>query len=410
MTRYILLAILLVTLTTSCRGAPVEQRRVGSAGPVSLPASYLTGAGAGDLGGTWPSPTVTNAQGGTLGFGSATGTITGSAAATAVGMAQTTPGSVAIPNNMTFTTQAPNGGSGSAAQNTPGSFVVNLPVVGTVGTTGADPYLTTEYGGTPVVWQGPFAGLGAGVGAIYFAGNNPSTAVQNYGVLGSSAYTILNAPSGGTLYFGIGGAAVFTSEFMTTSGIQMFNGQTADLGGGVGVLGIGVVTTAPSTSPNTGNSVIWSDTLGVHDWHHVSGTVGLDYMLAPQQIGTNTGQQNKRRLYSGLAQTTSTTAVNAFQVPLATSSTNVDIQIRAVGRLHGGITSVSQTTDCLYENTAGTVQAATVTGISIAASHDTAYATAGVTCTVTGTNVNVNVTGVAATTIDWTVFADAIVN
>ena len=368
----------------------------------------------GDISGTTAAATVTNAQGGTLGFGSATGTITGSAAATAVGMAQTTPGSVAIPNNMTFTTQAPNGGSGSAAQNTPGSFVVNLPVVGTVGTIGASPYLTTEYGGTPVVWQGPFAGFGAGAGAIYFAGNNPSTAVLNYGFLGGSTYTILNAPSGGTLYFGIGSPGAFTPEIMTTSGIQMLNGETADLGGGAGVLGIGAAATAPTGATATaGNVVLYSTTAGLYvDGHSndrdrlsavTSGTHSsqvLQFGAGPRQQGTTT--QAGSVVLTIPIPTNSACMLDLEYMSWVTSTSGGTVAGLTVGDVSGGAIIGAE-----VQNTAGT--AGLPTNGTVAATGPF-YSTSqvGNSCAVTVSGANIIFTCTALSTngvLKWTVEA-----
>src|ERR1700678_2797491 len=57
-------------LPRNTRSVMKVQPRPFGAGPTSLPWSFLVGTATGDLGGTLPNPTVQQAQGGTLQFGS----------------------------------------------------------------------------------------------------------------------------------------------------------------------------------------------------------------------------------------------------------------------------------------------------------------------------------------------------
>lgn len=325
------------------------------------------------------------------------------------GILQPASSTLNTPSSITVTPQPPSGLSGTAAQNTPGSVITALGTPGSVGTAGGEAYSTVTRSGTAIFKVGALSGAPT-YGTIWLGNMATNPTSTNYSLFGDSSGTVtaLNAPSTLSIRVGNVTGAQFTSgehDIGTNTAIGTTSAGT--FGGATNSLNL-INGTLPSTAPVGG--ILTHDSLGLHS-SETNGTSVADVIISPVLQGaTNTGQALKVRKYLGQAQTTAASAVAALTIPLATSSTTGDIWARAVGRLHGSTTSFAQTYECLYENVAGTLAAATTTGISVAKSYDTAYSAAAVTCTISGTNVLVNVTGIAATTIDWTVTADVVVN
>jgi trimeric autotransporter adhesin len=226
------------------------------AAPAAAGITQLTGDATAGPGSGSQAITVVAAQAGAITFASGTGLIGFATGDTGPGLSQATAGSGVTPVNLTLMPQAPNAGSATTASGTPGSLLVALsaPV-----STGNEAYAQILRGGTPVVSLGGYFGGGSSLGAIYFAGNTPAAAPNNYGFLGGAAYTILNAPAGGTLYGAIGNGLLTTltsgagGAFALTAGLNLsVNAVAGSYGGGIGVLALANATTQPSTAPSGG--------------------------------------------------------------------------------------------------------------------------------------------------------------
>lgn len=115
------------------------------------------------------------------------------------------PSDVATTNTL-FTTQAP---YASAVTNlSAGSFLVNSPAPLSGGGYGG---LGVQAGGTTAVLIGSYGivptGGGAADGSIWFGSNAASPSLTNFGFLGSSSFTYLNGPSGGSVYITTAGTS-----------------------------------------------------------------------------------------------------------------------------------------------------------------------------------------------------------
>lgn len=134
--------------------------------------------------------------------------------------AANTPSSVVVPFNTIWQTQAPNGGSGTLAQNTPGSFVVLLPVPGSVGTAGSEASLwVMRSGTTPAIASiGPITGNGTTTGALWLSPSNGGAgeATGNYALASDTTHgTFLNDTVQLNFRVGAGGGA-YTANIMST--------------------------------------------------------------------------------------------------------------------------------------------------------------------------------------------------
>jgi hypothetical protein len=358
--------------------------------------------------------TCTQAQGGEVLFGATTGTITAASGATAAGLSQSSTAS-ATPTSMVDVPQV-----STAASNQVGSsrgVQLSIPTG-----TALDGSFYVLRGATNKIFSvggDQVSGSGGNYSNLCLFPAGGSTAActdTNVTVQTTTGLVFINTPTG-AVGLGVAGSYMLRASNVSTdvavaSGYNLnVNSLTGDYGGCVGCMGMHAVNTAPSTTLTAGDGEVWQDTVGMHATE-TNGTSITDFVIAPALQGTtNTGQQLKRRLYMGQAQTVNgSTIVTAIVVPLATASTNADIFFRAVGHLHGGVTSYAQGYECLYENNAGTLQAAVTTGISLYKSYDTTYSSAQVGCTISGTNIDLTVVGIAAVSIDWTFVADVIVN
>ena len=106
---------------------------------------------------------------------------------------QTTLASLGTPANITISPQAPNGASGTAAQNTPGSLIVSVPAPGATGTAGAEAGLTFQRAGVPLAKLQGLVGVPATYGALYLGNITPSGSNFVFTSNGTSAQ--MNAPS-----------------------------------------------------------------------------------------------------------------------------------------------------------------------------------------------------------------------
>ena len=225
-------------------------------------------SGSGDIQGDVGIPGKTKVIGAQ--YGAVNWTSTGlqacSQGATFCGLTQPSAATGATPQAMTISSQAPyaySSGSPTAAQQTPGPVVINLPAPSTYGgTPGVETMLTVERGGSVRIGMGELPG-GSGYGTLWF-GSTPVGAptTSNYTILGdpTGQYTEFN--SSANVWFKI---ANTTQLALTASGLQLFNGGTMDLGGGTGVVGLTKAATNP-TATSTG-SVVYAD--------HTSGDLAI---------------------------------------------------------------------------------------------------------------------------------------
>jgi hypothetical protein len=145
-------------------------------------------------------------------------------------------------------------GSGATTNGTGGNLVISLYTPTGSGTEGL---VQINRGGTFVAGIGPLVSNGGTTGAVYL-GNGVSPSAANANLLGQSTLTILNAPSGGTVYLRINNTAA--AGIYTANGLQLFS-ETAAFGGGTGVLGIASATTAPTSNPS-GGGILYVDSTG----------------------------------------------------------------------------------------------------------------------------------------------------
>lgn len=155
-------------------------------------------------------------------------------------MGQTAPSSVVAVGNWVFNTTAPNGGSGTAAQNTPASFLVNVPVPGAVGTAGNEAYLGFERNGSLYFAASRCTPAGGSAASCLWAGPGiatQTTSATNF-VLATdgSTYAAYNSPgSGSTLYFENNDgevAQINSSGFTPGAGVGLPLGTTTQYWGG----------------------------------------------------------------------------------------------------------------------------------------------------------------------------------
>jgi len=235
----------------------------------------------GDLKGTPSSQQVVSitGQAGTVNIGPNGNIITWDSTTTAPCIKQATPLSVTIPANLTITTQAPNGGSGSAAQNTPGSLIVNLPVPGAVGTAGNEAYFTLERGTTPQLAAGYFST--DSTEAIWLSSTPATTpSTSNYAIKsgnGSGSTSVSAWYTGSTGFLRLcnnDNAQMMINANATQIGYHLASTVGTggvNVAGGIGVLGIADANTPPSGAL-TGGGVLYSSS-GNLNWLNSAGTV-----------------------------------------------------------------------------------------------------------------------------------------
>lgn len=112
------------------------------------------------------------------------------------------------PQSLTITPQAPNGGTGTALQNTGGALTVALAAPGTVGTTGSEAQFKITRAGSQTMGVGGYPGSGASNTAIWLDPSLSFTSGSTFSILAGGGSTQFNA--GTTMYFDIGGATYAT--------------------------------------------------------------------------------------------------------------------------------------------------------------------------------------------------------
>ena len=220
---------------------------------------------------------------GSVAYGASTGTFTWTKGDTAPGFTQSNAADGSTPVNTVIAPQAPNGATGSAAQNTPGSLVVNLAVPGAVGTAGAYPALTVNTGAVPTL---TVTG-GAGYSVLYLNQKDGWQLASESG----SVYLQSSSATGYAIIQHAGGVSQVNSWY----GVQINTAAVTDFGGGWGVLGISKAITNP-TALTTG-ALLWADqTSGALEMHG-GGAVNSGLEVHAAHVGF--GQPLAGLLYDG---------------------------------------------------------------------------------------------------------------
>lgn len=152
-----------------------------------------------------------------------------------------------------------------------GNLIANMEAISG---SGAEAYLAVCRGGTTLPTNARVE-MGAlptspSYGAVFLGPITPTA--SNYTIVSDGATQTVFNSSAGPLNLGVAGTY---EEELNSSGAQFFpvSNGTFDLGGGVGVLGVGKATTLPTTSLTSGDSVVASDTNGIHFYSGANGNI-----------------------------------------------------------------------------------------------------------------------------------------
>lgn len=189
--------------------------------------------------------------------------------------------------NMVFTPQP----CTTTSPCTSGNFDVNL--TAPVGA-GAEADFVINRSGTGIAYVGGYPGSGSTYSGLWFgASGSPVTpGALNFTMITDSTNTFLNSPSSsGSLLLreGDGSSAGLGQISMNQNGVQLFRNQsTYDWGGGVGVLVVTGPNTTPTSAPTvSGDTIMWSDSVGYHFWDHSaagSSVVGWDSTVSGDAV------------------------------------------------------------------------------------------------------------------------------
>jgi hypothetical protein len=296
----------------------------------------------------------------------------------------------AAPQNITMAPQAAGAAATNATNGTPGSFAVNVsvPVNG-----GAEAVLLYQRASTTMSALGT---LGANSQALWLGSTSAgSRSTSNYTLRGDNngAATVLS--SGSTVYLRINDA--LAAGIYTANGLQLF-GESAQFGGGVGVLGMSNAVTNPSTPGGTGLVLACTAASGIYAAGALMmrGYAGTATEIASPGSGSLNTQNATFLDRTAYLRTAATTATTIYTTPSFATSRTVT--------LIAYVNSSDQTTpsnacgaivSATYYNNGGTMtQVGATTTI---ANHN--YTTPPA-FTVTGATINVQVSAKAANSTD----------
>jgi hypothetical protein len=316
-------------------------------------------------------------------------------------LAQTIANAGATPQSIAINPQGPNAGSTGAGPGTPGGVVITLAAPVDVG---VEAYVQVLRASTII----GSIGANAAFGAIWL-GNAAPTAT-NYTVWGFSGDTYIN---GATSIRFRPANAPGTVGAVTTAGWQ-FGSETAQFGGGAGVLGLSNAQVDPTTNPSVATIIYSSNTTGVLKARSSAGVVSS---LNPNNTKTVNSQAQVLDRILGTAETVSSATPTAIVTYATATGTGGILTLDAVSRatttgtgIAVGDTGVSKYV-LGYKNVAGTVTLSTAGITQLGTGQTTAAAlTAPVLTATVATNViTILVTNTNAATIDSEVFGSIVV-
>jgi hypothetical protein len=364
----------------------------GGGGFTQLTGDVLAGPGSGSQ-----AATVVSARGGVVGWAATTGVQTWATGATAELAQASTTGATGA--NMVLAPQASTNGNG-----TPGSLVVAL--AAPTGS-GAEASLQVTQSAAIIASIGYLTG-GTSVG-LWLAESTPSAANFSLANTGSALY--FNAVS--SMFLQISGASaisVDSAEVDIGTGFNFgINTTAGSYGGGVGVVGLAIAGTQPTTLPT--GLVLAESSTGLFAYQHGNSFNRRSFCPVPQ--GTAASQAATVVDFFGFASTTTgATTTTIVTIPLPGSSNSIGMIVTAVGRQTSGTvgatTVITQTVG--FKNISGTVTALTTQGTATVAA-DTGFTGGSLAYAISGTNVEIQVDqgGTAAGNADWTCYVTACV-
>ena len=326
--------------------------------------------------------------GGTVSVGGSTNTnLVWLASQTAAGISQAAQTTDVVAQNFAITAQSAwtgastnrvganvvlTSGAGATTNGTPGS--VNC-TFGAPSGTGTEGYLTVVRNGVSLVRAGAQVGI-TGNGAIYLGNLTPSS--SNYAIAGDgTANTNINGIS--ALSMGVNGS-FSNGYYQTSTGITLFNGQTAQLGGGTGVLSLANASVAPSSNPASGGVIFESAGALTH-----RGSGGATEQPAAAGTGTiNTQRANHFRVCAFFRSTTSATqTIYTYTMPASAHTSLIETRVvlqdvtnisnsvasytAAYFRMTGTTVTQLGTTTTIYNMGVGSIAVAYATGVSAVA-------------------------------------------
>jgi len=269
-----------------------------------------------------------------------------------------------------------------------GNLLVNLEVP--TGT-GSEAMLEIERGGTAGIWMGGMPG-NAGFWTISFA--QPNSTGSNTTFFGGGGTTFINSTV--QLDFDIGALGPFA--LVTSNGMEVAH-NSADFGGGVGVIGLGVASTAPTTAPTTsGDTVLYSTTSGL--FADMASTGFVTQQLAPLFTGTINSQDATFLQQGSFCRSTSTSNVTCMTIPTALNKCTYGL-FRAEAKANASLAQ-TQLSNFLACNSSGTVSLTSLTNTYASGFGSN---TGALSLSASGANVLILVNSGAAATYDWSIFA-----
>jgi hypothetical protein len=245
-----------------------------------------------------------------------------------------------------------------------------------------------------LIWEGPLPG-NVGFGGISFVA--PNSTGTNVAMFGSGGTTFLNS----TVQIDMMVGALGPFEIVHSNGVQIAK-SAIDFGGGVGVIGLGLTSTLPTTAPSTaGDTVLYSETSGLYvDIAPTTGSGFVTQQLAPSYTGTQNTQARVYATTGNFCRSTSTTNVTCLTIPVPSGVCAIAI-VRTVGRVSTTIVSNAFLSTVLTCNNGGSATTTITNTTTISGSSGVGVLTA----TSSGANGLLQVNSGGSTTYDWSMSA-----